>query len=185
LPSDLTLYVRTVRLSGSATVLPSNCNNAGIWFEGLSPALVGAIAIESRSMKVVWRATSRCEAVLDEAMFHNQGRSSGQTPLSSSKRAMVETRRADAVRAWELQAPAARVSRSGARATAKEENALGLGEEKVKEAGLEGGADLLRLREPLLVLLGGNTLAELDERELPDLERADSVCQLQDPLPRP
>ena len=48
-------------------------------------------------------------------------------------------------------------------------HALSLGEEEVKEALLERGADLLRLCEPLLVLLGGDALAELDERELADL----------------
>lgn len=99
LPSALTLHVRTVKLSGSATVFASSVSRAGMWFSGLLPALVGAIAIESRSMKVVWRETSRCETVVEDVMLHIHGRSSGQTPLSSSKRAMVETRRAEAVRA--------------------------------------------------------------------------------------
>lgn len=129
---------------------------------------------------MVWSATSRCETVADEAMFHSQGRSSGQTPLSSSKRAMVETRRADAVRACELRvwedavqasqhSTGARPRHPPPRHMKYDHNALGLCEEEVEQAGFEGSADLLRLGEPLLVLLRGDTLAELDEGELPDL----------------
>lgn len=51
------------------------------------------------------------------------------------------------------------------------DDALGLGEEELEEAALERVADLLGLCEPLLVLLGGDALAELDERELADLWR--------------
>lgn len=177
LPRDRTVQVRTDRLSGSAIVLLSSCNRAGIWFVGLAPAPVGAIAIESRSMKVVWRATSRWETVPEEAMLQSQGSSSGQTPFSSSRRAMVETTRAEAVRAWELKRVKARISRVQARPDGAKTSVLGLGEEEVEQAGLQGSPDLLRLGKPLLVLLGRDALPELDERELPDLSEPKTSAQ--------
>ena len=48
---------------------------------------------------MVWSATSRWAAVVALAVFHSQGRSSVQTPFSSSNLAMADTSRAEAVRA--------------------------------------------------------------------------------------
>lgn len=99
LPRDRIDHTRTARLSGSASVLLKSWRSAGIWFWALPPGWLGAMAIESRSMKMVWSATSRWAAVVALAVFHSQGRSSVQTPFSSSNLAMADTRRAEAVRA--------------------------------------------------------------------------------------
>lgn len=102
LPSALIDHTRTARLSWSAIVLVKSWRSMGIWLVAPPPGALGAIAIESRSMKMVWSATSRCVAFGADDACQSQGRSSGQTPASSSNLAMAATRRAEAVRAWPL-----------------------------------------------------------------------------------
>lgn len=52
-PSALILHTLTFKLSGSCNVLLNNSNNAGIWLTDFPPGVLGATAIESRSMKMV------------------------------------------------------------------------------------------------------------------------------------
>lgn len=52
----------------------------------------------------------------------------------------------------------------------------GLGEDDLKDASLHGSAKLASLGEPLLVLLGLNTLAKLDESQLTDLRAASKIA---------
>lgn len=49
---------------------------------------------------------------------------------------------------------------------------LGLGEERVEESRLDRRAHFLRLREPLLALLGRDALPQFNERELSELKEA-------------
>lgn len=102
LPSALMLHTLTLRLSASLSVRVKSSRSCGIWFCACPPGWEGAMAIVSRSMKTVWRATSRCEAVGAEDICQSQGRSSGHTPCESSILARAETRRVEAARACEL-----------------------------------------------------------------------------------
>jgi hypothetical protein len=54
-------------------------------------------------------------------------------------------------------------------------NALGLGQQEVEQPTLDRVPHVLLLREPLLVLLGRDALAELDKGELTDLPGASNA----------